>query len=69
MGKDFVERMLFNGIGALRFEFEVIQDSEVISRHRPVTDIVDLRILPTAIGGSAVSFQELPKLSAFLQRL
>ena len=63
MGRIVLDRMLVDGIGADRFDFEIITDDA------PVIDLVDLEMLPKAIGGTSTSFHEHPKLSAFLRGL
>ena len=64
-----MDDMIVNGIGANRFEFEIIANSAHLSRHGAVTDTVDLGMLPRAMGGNATSFDEHAKLSAFLRGL
>ena len=64
-----MDDMIVNGIGANRFEFEIIANVADISRHGAVTDTVDLGMLPRAMGGNATSFDEHAKLSAFLRGL
>ena len=64
-----MDDMIVNGIGANRFEFEIIANSAHLSRHGAVTDTVDLGMLPRAIGGTATSFDEHAKLSVFLRGL
>lgn len=64
-----MDDMIVNGIGANRFEFEIIANAADLSRHGALTDTVDLGMLPRAMGGTAASFDEHAKLSAFLQGL
>ena len=66
MERGLVNDMIVSGIGANRFEFEIIANAEDLSRHGAV---VDLGMLPRAIGGTATSFDEHAKLSAFLRGL
>ena len=64
-----VESMIVDGIGAERFHFEIIADADLAGQGR-VADIVDRKMLPRAIGGTANSSQEqCPQLSAFLRGL
>ena len=61
--------MIVNGIGANRFEFEIIVNVKDVIRHGAV---VNLGMLPRSVGGMATSFYEFDehaKLSAFLQGL
>ena len=64
-----MDDMILSGIGANRFDFEIIANAADLSRHGAVTDAVDLGMLPRAIGGTATSFDEHAKLSAFLRGL
>ena len=61
--------MIVNGIGANRFEFEIIANAAELSKHGAVTDTVDFEMLPRALGGTATSSKEHAKLSAFLRQL
>ena len=59
--------MIVNGIGANRFEFEIIVNVKDVIRHGAV---VNLGMLPRSVGGMATSsFDEHAKLSAFLRGL
>ena len=60
--------MIVNGIGANRFEFEIIVNVKDVIRHGAV---VNLEMLPRSVGGMATSFSfdEHAKLSAFLRGL
>ena len=61
--------MIVNGIGANRFEFEIIVNVKDVIRHGAV---VNLEMLPRSVGGmatEATSFDEHAKLSAFLRGL
>ena len=58
--------MIVNGIGANRFEFEIIVNVKDVIRHGAV---VNLEKLPRSVGGMATSFDEHAKLSAFLRGL
>ena len=64
-----MDDMIVNGIGANRFDFEIIANAADLSRHGAVTDTVDLGMLPRAMGGNATSSDEHAKLSAFLRGL
>ena len=65
--RGLVDDMIVNGIGANRFEFEIIVNVKDVIRHGAV---VNLEMLPRSVGGMATSsFDEHAKLSAFLRGL
>ena len=41
-----------------RFRFEVLNAETDLSHHPPIADLLDIKMLPAAIGGDATSFDE-----------